>query len=107
MNAIQTIEASTIYRFYFDPAWIETDKSLISGSYKNVKIEVLLEKIFDKTNLNFYILKNQIILTNNSIIYDKLAPNYFTTTTPNSQSKEPDEIIENPIFHQQYDTINN
>jgi len=107
MNAIQTIEASTIYRFYFDPAWIETDKTLISGSYKNVTIEVLLEKIFDKTNLNFYILKNQIILTNNSIIYDKLAPNYFTTTTPNSQSKEPDEIIENPIFHQQYDTINN
>lgn len=107
MNAIQTIETSTIYKFYFDSAWIETDKSLISGSFKNVTIEVLLERIFDKTNLNFYILKNKIILTNNSIIYDKLAPNYFTPSTPNNQSKGPDEIIENPIFHQQYDTINN
>jgi len=107
MTAIQTIEASTTYKFYFDPAWIETDKSLISGSYKNIPIEVLLEKIFDKTNLNFYILKNKIILTNNSIIYDKLASNYFSSSTPNNLSKEPNETIENPIFHQQYDTINN
>jgi hypothetical protein len=106
MSVIQTIETSTTYKFYFDPEWIDTDKSLISGSYNNVSIETLLEKIFDKTNLNFYILKNSIILTNNSIIYDKLAANYFHSPTEDNQSKELDKATENPIFYQQYDTVN-
>src|SRR3970282_1592813 len=106
MTAIQTIEISTTYKFYFDPVWIETDKSLISGSYNNITIEALLEKIFSKTNLNFYILKNEIILTNNSIIYDKLADDYFSSPTPSEQSKEPGETNEKPVFYQQYDTIN-
>lgn len=106
MTALQTIEASTTYKFYFDPIWIETDKSLISGSYNNITIEALLEKIFNKTNLNFYILKNKIILTKNSIINDKLAANYFGSPTPDGQNKEPHETIEKPIFYQQYDTVN-
>lgn len=106
ISAIKTIEASTTYKFYFDPVWMETDKSLISGSYNNTTIELLLEKIFNKTNLNFYILKNKIILTKNSIIYDKLATNYFSSATPDDQTEEPNETIEEPIFHQQYDTVN-
>ena len=106
ISAIKTIEASTTYKFYFDPVWMETDKSLISGSYNNTTIELLLEKIFNKTNLNFYILKNKIILTKNSIIYDKLATNYFSAATTDDQTEEPNETFEEPIFHQQYDTVN-
>jgi hypothetical protein len=106
MTAIKTIESSTPYKFYFEQEWINSDKSLISGSYKNVTIVTLLESLFDKTTLNFYISKNKIILTQNNVIHEKLDANYFGSTLANNTSKDLNETIGKPVFYQQYDSIN-
>jgi len=106
MEAIQLIESKTPYKFYFDLDWIQADKSLISGAYRNVTIESLLNSVFSKTTLNFIVLQNKIILTNNSLIYDKLAANYFATPT-NTSVKNPNITTENPVFYRQYDSVNN
>ncbi|HLF52211.1 TonB-dependent receptor [Flavobacterium sp.] len=103
-TALQNIEQSTNYKFYFDPEWLENENSLISGSYINMPIEEILEAIFNRTSLNFFIDKNTVILTNNSIIYDKLPENYFGFLTSNNTTKVPNEVLEKPIFHKEYNS---
>ena len=91
IDVLKKIEASTNYKFYFQDDWF--DKTvLISGDYSNKTIEELLSKVLEDTDLNFFINKNKIILTKNSIIYSKL---------PSTETK--DSNI--PIFFQQYDSI--
>jgi hypothetical protein len=106
LKATQAIEASTPYRFYFEKEWLDADKTLISGSYKNVTITVLLESLFNNSSLNFYITKDKIILTQNNVIHEKLAANYFGKNTPESSAKNSEETIVKPVFYQQYDSIN-
>jgi hypothetical protein len=108
-TVLQNIEKSTNYKLYFNPEWLDTDMSLISGNYKEMFIEDILENILNNTNLNFLVYKNKIILSKNSIIYDKLPENYFGDITINNPKKEQnekeDEKEMKPIFHQQYDSI--
>lgn len=100
---INKIEATSTYKFYFQKDWLE-DNVLISGTYKEKTIEEILTKIFEKTNINFFIDKNRVILTQNSLIYHKLPDNYFgiKTLSPTSPTK-----LAKPIFFQQYDSIKN
>ncbi|MBW4359744.1 TonB-dependent receptor [Flavobacterium taihuense] len=105
-TAIKNIETTTLYKFYFDPTWVETNKTLITGDYNNITIDELLEKILNKTDLNFVIIKKKIILTLNNQIHDKLPSNYFADT-PANQNEKLEENIENPVFYQQYDSLNN
>lgn len=106
LKAIETIEAATPYRFYFEKEWIDAEKSLISGSYQNVTIATLLESIFNKTSINFYITKNKIILSQNNVIHEKLADNFFGTDKSEPINKESDDLIGKPVFYQQFDSIN-
>lgn len=100
LEAIQTIEKATGHHFYFNSLWLDSKPDLISGSYKNASINTILEDVFNNTELNFFIDKNTIILTKNSIIYDKLAANYFNTEKNNELTES-----EKPIFNQQYDSL--
>ena len=106
LKAIETIEASTPYHFYFEKEWIDSDKSLISGSYKNVTITTLLESLFNNTSLNFYVTKNKIILTQNNVIHEKLAANYFGAIKTENINKDFNDLTGKPVFYQQYDSIN-
>jgi len=106
MTVIQTIEASSSYRFYFDAEWINSNKNLYTGSYKNVSIDDVLNKVFSNTNLNYLVLKSKIILTNNSSIHNKLPANYFPKSNGNN-ANQAGRIIQNPIFYQQYDSLQN
>lgn len=106
LQAIKTIETSTPYQFYFEKGWIDSDKRLISGSYKNVTIITLLENLFNNTSLNFYITKNNIILTQNNIIHEKLAANYFGAIKSEGINKDLTDLTGKPVFYQQYDSIN-
>lgn len=91
IDVLKKIEASTNYRFYFQDDWFDKNV-LISGDYTNKTINEILSKVFADTELNFYINKNKIILTKNSIIYDKFG-----------NTKTKDGNI--PIFFQQYDSV--
>lgn len=104
-NAIKKIESASSYKFYFDPTWINSNKELISGVYTDVKIDDLLNKILSKTDLNFIVLQKKVILTLNSTIHDDLPSNYFADApieTPRNNLNQ----TENPVFYQQYDSLN-
>jgi hypothetical protein len=106
LKAIEAIEASTSYHFYFEKEWMAADKSLISGSYKNITIVTLLESLFNNTPLNFYITKNKIILTQNNVIHEKLASNYFGAIKSENINNDSNDLTGKPVFYQQYDSIN-
>jgi len=91
IEVLKKIEASTSYRFYFQENWFDKNV-LISGNYSNKSIQEVLNKVFEDTELNFFIDKNKIILTKNSIINDK-----FDNNKPNGKNI--------PVFFQQYDSV--
>lgn len=91
IDVLKKIEASTHYKFYFQEEWFD-NTVLVSGDYSNKPIQDILKKVFEDTDLNFYITNNKVILTHNSIIYDKLQ----NDKTKNSNT---------PIFFQQYDSV--
>ena len=105
LTAFKAIESSTLYKFYFDPIWLESNKVLISESYTNVTIAKLVENLLNKTDLNFIIIKNTVILTLNNTIHDNLPDNYFPDA-PAESANNKDINFDNPVFYQQYDSLN-
>jgi TonB dependent receptor/TonB-dependent Receptor Plug Domain len=103
ISVIEKIESVSSYRFFFIENWMDQN-TLISGNYKNKPINEILNLIFENTNLNFLIIGNKIILTKNSVIYDKLPNNYFGIKTTDSIVKIKNT---NPIFYQQFDSLKN
>ena len=102
-SVIQIIESNSDYKFYYDNQWIDSNKTIITESFKNQTIAAVLTKILSKTELNYFIDTNKVILTLNTIIHDELPQNYFDE----NQSKIETLIEEKPIFNKQSDTINN
>ncbi|WP_228011999.1 TonB-dependent receptor [Flavobacterium hungaricum] len=89
IEVLKKIETASSFKFYFQDEWIDKN-ILISGNFENTNIQDVLSKVFADTELNFFIDKNKIILTKNSVIYDKVS------TTKNSNA---------PVFFQQYDSL--
>lgn len=94
IEVLKKIEASTNYKFYFQEEWFD-NTVLISGSFQNKTIDEILFKIFKDTDLNFFVDKNKIIFTKNSVIYNK----YPVKNTVDSRN------IQTPVFFQQYDSV--
>ncbi|MFG4001125.1 TonB-dependent receptor [Flavobacterium aquidurense] len=90
IEILKKIEASTNYRFYFQEEWFDST-ILVSGNFSNKTIQYVLSQVFEDTDLNFFIDKNRVILTKNSIIYN---------TFQNTKTKD----INVPVFFQQYDS---
>src|SRR3970040_868122 len=67
-KAIENIENKTLYKFYFDAEWFANDSTLISGQYKETAISTILFDVFNDTDLNFFLIKDKVILTHKSII---------------------------------------
>lgn len=102
-EAIAAIEKTSDYRFYFDSKWLDSDKSLVSGHFENADLEVILQSVFENTNLNFYTDKNRVILTLNSIIHDKLPDGFFKSQS--AGNPQVDDNLPEPVFQRQYDSI--
>lgn len=105
-NAIKRIEAATSYKFYFDPTWVNSNKELISGVYTDATVDTILNSILSKTDLNYIVLKNKVILTLNSTIHDTLPSNYFSDAPVETNQNNGNDQSDNPVFHQQYDSLN-
>jgi hypothetical protein len=106
-SAIESLEKSTDYKFFFEDNWFKNDSILITQQYKNTSIENILNDLFDKTTLNYFIKGNKVILTNNTIIRDKLPDNYFNITPTKSSIQEQNKSSDKPLFYVQYDTVRN
>lgn len=98
-TVLEKIEQENNIKIYFDENWFKKDDKLISGNYQSKSLENILTEIFKKSEFNFFINNNIIIITKNSIIHNKLPLNYFNETNLNpSQEKS-------PIFFRQYDSL--
>jgi hypothetical protein len=100
-TAIQSIEQTSHFKFYFDERWLNSDSTVISKQFKEVRISEVLEDIFQNTSINFFISENKIILSNNSVIYNQLPDDYFGIPLEKDENGEP----LTPIFYQQFDSI--
>lgn len=102
-NTVKRIESSTSYKFYFDSAWLNSNKTLISGTFTNVSIDEFMTAVLNKTDFNYVVIKNKIILTLNSTIYSTLPSNYFPDE-PLQTNGQGNDQNDNPVFYQQYDS---
>ena len=57
VDVLKKIEASTKFRFYFQDDWFD-NSILISGNYSDKTIQEVLTKVFEDTDINFFIDKN-------------------------------------------------
>ena len=103
-EALNKIENNTNYKFYYESKNIEKDTFLISQNFKNSKIIDILNSIFNGSTLNYYIDKNKVIITNNSLIVDSLPKDFFGET--HTKSNE-DILDDKPVFYQETDSSNN
>lgn len=101
-TAIESIEKTTNFKFYFEQEWIENNKSLVSINRKDLTIEEILEEIFKQTDINYFIDNTKIILSKNNSIRASLADNYFGEQTSDSKLGS-----NKPIFYQDNDTLRN
>lgn len=95
ISIFEKIETITDYKFYFDKNWIDSNV-YISGNYNDRKLDYILSKILEGTDLNYFLDSNSIIITKNNIIHEPLA-----------QLVKKDSLIEKrPIFYQEQKTVN-
>ncbi|WP_241686522.1 hypothetical protein [Flavobacterium sp. YO12] len=100
-TAIQNIEQTSYFKFYYDEKWLESDSTSITKQYKEVRIAEILEDVFQNTNINFFVAENKVILTNNSIIYNELADDYFGIPL----ERDENGLALAPVFYQQFDSV--
>lgn len=96
---INYIEQNSNYHFFYNDEWVNTYVISISKKYENTTIDEILKDVFIETNLNYFIDNNKIILTKNSIIYDKIPETVTKTTVVESENIS---NVNDPIFYQQY-----
>jgi len=99
-KVLQNLENITEYKFFYILDWL--GDTSVSGDYKNVPIDKVLEDIFKNTQMNFYIDdKSNIILTQNNIIHDKLPNDFFVVKQDSVIEESLDkETAINPIFYE-------
>ena len=97
-DAIKQIENKSNFKFYFVDEWLDNHKEAVNSSYTNESIENILTDLFMKSNLNFFIDNNKIILTRNSIVYDKIPESVIAEQTVETEIKN----IYNPIFNKEF-----
>jgi hypothetical protein len=95
-TALENIETVSGYKFYFLSEWLDAQQDFVTGSFENKPVSDILDTILQKTELNFFIQGNKVILTRNSVIYDKLPDNFFA---PSARQNQPD--TDKPVLYRQ------
>lgn len=103
-TTIQAIESLSSYNFFYEVEWFLEKPLRINATFINETIESVLTTIFEKTDFNFHIYNQSIILTKNKVIYDKLDNNFFTVQKNITQKQ--DSISNQPLFFKQLDSVN-
>ncbi|MBQ4915412.1 carboxypeptidase-like regulatory domain-containing protein [Maribacter sp. MMG018] len=88
-NILAAIEKESEVVFFYEGKWLLGVN--FSGKFSNAPLSEVLEKVFDKTNLNFFEYSDdKIILTQNNSIYKDLPEGFF--------GREEDSVSENPNY---------
>ncbi len=93
IEALDIIEKNTEYQFFYLKSWLE-DKT-VSGNYQDAHVDKILEDLFQKTVLNFYIMDgDKIFLVQNNQIYDALPTAFFgKQNVPASESEIEEDYL--------------
>lgn len=74
---VQTLEESTPYHFYFDPA--ELDTVFVSANVQAATLPTLLRLVFDNTLFHYAIdKKDRVFITRRSLVQTTLPPDFFS-----------------------------
>lgn len=98
-EVIKFIESETNYKFFFNQNWLIENEINLSKTFKNATLGDVLVETFKETNLNYFIDNNKIILTRNSIIYEKIPESEIKTTVVETKTISKND----PVFYQQYE----
>ncbi|HMB62307.1 MAG TPA: carboxypeptidase-like regulatory domain-containing protein [Eudoraea sp.] len=75
-EVLAQIEEITDFHFYYVAEWLGNGR--ISGNYRDIPLDDVLEDIFRETILNFYITReNSVVLTRSNLIIDHLPEDFF------------------------------
>jgi hypothetical protein len=75
LEIIKQIEKLTDYHFYFNEKWLGNE--LITGHYDNISINSLLDILFKKSIINYYISPDNKIILSQSILINDTLPEIF------------------------------
>lgn len=98
------IENQSNYQFYFLKKWLP--KEAFSGNFKNASLEEVLDSVFHNTVLNYYLLGNKIIITQNSLVYNDFSRGILYTDSLDEEDeviKVPKEESSLPVFYEEND----
>ena len=98
-DVIKFIELETNYKFFFNQDWLIENEINLSKAFTNATLEDILIETFNETNLNYFVDNNKIILTRNSIIYEKIPETVIKTTVVETKTTTKND----PVFYQQYE----
>ena len=76
-DALHQIEQQTQQTFFYQKKWLENYTQPINETYKSKTLEAILQEVLKPTNLNFFIDKNKVIVTQNSVIHNKVASDFM------------------------------
>ncbi|MDB4292282.1 TonB-dependent receptor [Maribacter sp.] len=97
-GVLEKLETTTDYKIFYLQDWLGDD--LISGDYENIEIEMFLDRIFEETNINYFIFEaNRIVLTENNSIYQALPEGFFGRKDTVEMATGQTEANANPIFY--------
>ena len=88
------IEESAQVDFFYDETWL--NETEVTATYENKPLDFILNDVLQSTSLNFIILSNRVILTNNNIVYTELPEGFFGVDSIEEQQNS-------PIFYEEYD----
>ncbi|HSD14680.1 MAG TPA: TonB-dependent receptor [Flavobacterium sp.] len=100
-KAIESIEQESDYSFYFDKDWFKNYQEPITHRFSNETLETVLTTLFQNTQINFYVTDKKVILTQNSMIYDKLPENYFNDEKTKTTNNTTVVIQSAPVFQKE------
>ena len=95
------LENKTNLKFYFLEEWIPEERQ--SNSFDQETIENILKTVLAKTVLNYYVMDNRVIITENNIVHDEIAflNKADTTQFAERSVEDPEEEKNAPIFLEQ------
>ena len=88
-EALNQIEKQTNYTFFYQKKWLDKSNISINKTFEKISINEVLKFVFNDSNLNFYLHKNQIILTENSVIYSNVADDFIETKSVSTTTIKP------------------
>ncbi len=98
---VNAMQASSMYRFHYDPSVMDTVKVTVSGTHQLIKY--FLDEVVTGTDFRYTIDSNKVYFTLNVKIMTELAPGIFGEATPKDDNRERNLFDEEQTRRQQSD----